>query len=224
MSKKPSIPRGEAEFDAYFKNIVDYVRERVEEVKPVWAHIPLEESGKLAAVYADWHAAYVKTLVPHTPPETAAKTRARKSSQKYLEEFINRFLRHEPVTDGDRDNMGIHNPAPRRDQIPPPATVPELSPRAGDPRQIVVHYRDKGSERRGKPDDVHGIEVRWALLDQPPADIEELLHSSFDTRSPLILEFAEHERGKRVYMTGFWEIEREGIKGSPGEIVSAIIP
>jgi hypothetical protein len=31
-------------------------------------------------------------------------------------------------------------------------------------------------------------------------------------------------RGKRVYMAGCWEIEREGEKGPMGEIVSAFIP
>jgi hypothetical protein len=92
------------------------------------------------------------------------------------------------------------------------------------PRQIVIPYRDQGSARRGKPEDVHGIEVRWAILDRPPVSIKELDNSAFDTRSPLSLEFGEEDRRKRVYMTGRWEIEREGVKGDFGEIVSAIIP
>jgi hypothetical protein len=71
---------------------------------------------------------------------------------------------------------------------------------------------------------VHGIEVRWAILDHPPTGINELINSAFDTKSPLILEFNEEDRGKRVYMVGRWEIEREGIKGDFGEIVPAIIP
>jgi hypothetical protein len=123
-----------------------------------------------------------------------------------------------------------------------------LSPGAGHPRQIVIHYRDQGSARRGKPEGVHGIEVRWAaqnaahfelgsfakqnsqdesrlrLSSQPPVSIKELDNSAFDTKSPLILEFGEEDRGKRVYMTGRWEIEREGVKGDFGEIVSSIVP
>jgi hypothetical protein len=59
-----------------------------------------------------------------------------------------------------------------------------------------------------KPDDVHGIKVRWAILDPSSADIKELTHSSFDTRGPLILEFPEHGQGKRVYIAGPREIER----------------
>jgi hypothetical protein len=71
-------------------------------------------------------------------------------------------------------------------------------------------HRDKGSTHCGKPADVHGIEVRWAILDHDPAGIEEFVNSAFDTASPLYLEFGEEYRGKRVYMTGRWEIEWEG--------------
>jgi hypothetical protein len=193
MSKKPSIPRSGADFDVCFNNIVEYTLERVIAANPVWTRIPKPEAE--AAVCTAWHAVYEKTLVPHSPVVTAEKNRVRTSSQKTLEDFTNRFLRHPPVTDEDRDSMGIHNPCPRRVEIPAPTTVPELSPRAGTPRQIVVPYRDKGSTRRGKPNDACGIKARWAILDGPPADIEDLIHSSFDTRSPLFLEFAEHERG-----------------------------
>jgi hypothetical protein len=112
----------------------------------------------------------------------------------------------------------------RRPEIPAPVTVPEFSPAAGHSRQIVIPYRDQGAAHRGKPADIHGIEVRWAMLDHPPASINELDNSAFDTKSPLTLEFGEEDRGKRVYMTGRWEIEREGVKGDFGEIVSAIVP
>jgi hypothetical protein len=35
------------------------------------------------------------------------------------------------------------------------------------------------------------------MLERPPADIKELINSSFDTKPPLMLEFEEHERGNR---------------------------
>jgi hypothetical protein len=38
------------------------------------------------------------------------------------------------------------------------------------------------------------------------------------------MEFAGHDRGKRVSMADLWEIERERIKDTPGEIVLAVIP
>jgi hypothetical protein len=78
--------------------------------------------------------------------------------------------------------------------------------------------------RRDKPADVHGIDVRWEFLDNPLADIKELGNSAFDTKSPLALTFEEHDRGKRIYLTGHWEIEQEDVKGDLGNIMSAIMP
>jgi hypothetical protein len=40
----------------------------------------------------------------------------------------------------------------------------------------------------------------------------------------LIIDFEEDQRGKRVYLAGRWEIEREGEKGPFGAIEEAVIP
>jgi hypothetical protein len=139
--------------------------------------------------------------------------------------FVGQWLMWKQVSDAEREEMGLHNPQPRRPKIPVPVTVPELTPAPGVPRQLLVAYRDKGSARRGKPADVHGIEVRWAFTDKPPGNIEEeLTQSSFDTKSPLELTFGEDDRGKRLYLAGRWEISREGLKGNFGDIVTAIVP
>jgi hypothetical protein len=221
---KDYIPANDAAFDAWFENLVSYVLAKVIAANPVWTHIPKSEAELLAAAYTAWHTAYLPTLKPHTPAETLAKDEARAEAEGIIRPFVGQWLMWKQVTDQQRLDMGLHVATPRRDHIPAPATVPELSPRAGNPRQVVIPYRDRGAVKKGKPADVHGIEVRWAILDHPPADIKELSNSSFDTNSPLTLAFEEHERGKRVYMAGLWEIEREGIKGDPGETVSAVIP
>jgi hypothetical protein len=223
-AKEDYIPSNDAEFDVWFNNLVEEVFAKVMVANPEWTHIPKSEAELLAASYTAWHTAYQPTLKPHTPAQTLAKDEAREEAKAVIRPFVGQWLMWKQVTDQQRREMGLHVAAPRRDHIPAPATVPELSPRAGNPRQVVVPYRDKGAERRGKPKDVHGIEVRWAILDHPPADVKDLVNSSFDTKSPLTLDFEEHDRGKRVYMVGLWEIEREGIKGKPGEIVSVIIP
>jgi hypothetical protein len=219
------IPSNDAEFNVWFKNLVQYVNQKTTGGTPEWTHIPPAEVTLLVNAYADWYNAYAPTLKPHLPAETLVKDEARKTAAAVIRPFVGQWLMWKQVSDAEREEMGIHNPKPRRPHIPAPTTVPELEPRAGLPRQIVVPYRDKGSEHRGKPADVHGVEVRWALLDKPPLDIDgELVNSSFDTKSPLTLEFQEHERGKRIYMVGRWEIGREGVKGNFGDIVTAIIP
>jgi hypothetical protein len=99
-----------------------------------------------------------------------------------------------------------------------------LKPHAGTPGQIVVPYRDENSAKRGKPANVHGVEVRYAVLDHEPASREELVRSAFDTNSPLYLNFGEEDRGKRVYMYGCWEIEREGPAGGDCVVLYPVMP
>jgi hypothetical protein len=109
-------------------------------------------------------------------------------------------------------------------RIEVPGTVPMLLPRPGNIRQIVLDYKDMGAEDNGKPEDVHGIEIRWAILDHVPAGVVELTHSSFATRHPFRITFREEDRGKTVYFAGRWEIQRGGEKGKFGPIASAVIP
>jgi hypothetical protein len=71
-----------------------------------------------------------------------------------------------------------------RTPTPPPSTIPELKLDNSVIRQISVHFKDAGSGKRGKPAHVHGIELRWAVLDNPPHSVEDLTKSAFDTASP----------------------------------------
>jgi hypothetical protein len=48
------------------------------------------------------------------------------------------------------------------------------------------------------PHGVHGIEARRAILDYHPADIVELIQSAFDAKPPLVIDFEEHDRGKKI--------------------------
>jgi hypothetical protein len=105
-----------------------------------------------------------------------------------------------------------------------PGTVPELSPRAGHVCQVIVDYRDQGSTHWGKPAKVHCIEICWAFLDHPPKDVKELTNSEVDTSHPFKKTFGEEDRGKTVYFAGRWEINREGMKGDFGAVVSAVVP
>jgi hypothetical protein len=103
------IPAPDAEFDGWFKNLIDYVDAQCVGARPRWTHIPEGERVELRASYDAWQAAYGKTLTPHTKADTTSKNEARKESEAKIRPFVNKYLRHEPVTDADRDNMFIHN-------------------------------------------------------------------------------------------------------------------
>jgi hypothetical protein len=218
------IPRKDKEFNDWYEVFHEYVHTRTGGNVPEWTFIPSDEVSSFNTHWNKWEVAWRETLGPHTDVQTDTKIKARIASEQNIRPFVKRFMHFPPVTDEDRDAMRIPNYTDERIKPQPPKTAPEIIPDTGTRRRIIANYRDEGSDKHGKPKNVHGIEILWAILDHPPVDLTELVHSSFSTRSPLVLEFAEHERGKRVYMVGRWEIIRNGEKGPFGAIIEVIIP
>jgi len=70
--------------------------------------------------------------------------------------FINRFLRWPPVTDLDRDKMGIRNWNTIRTPKLVPATVTEIKADSSVIRQLSLRMRNHGTTTWGKPEHVHG--------------------------------------------------------------------
>jgi hypothetical protein len=118
--------------------------------------------------------------------------------------------------------MGIFPPKPRTPNQKP-TTFPDAFVKSDVIRELTVDFRDHESLSRGKPHGIHGVEIRWAILDHQPQDVNELIHSEFDTHSPFTLEFKENERGQTVWFCLRWENTR-GEKGPWSEFISAIIP
>ena len=84
MSQKARdyVPSNDAEFDNWFRNIIEYVAQKTDKDNPEWTHIPREAINALEAAYADWRKYYEPALQPHTPAVTAEKNNARKRGGK----------------------------------------------------------------------------------------------------------------------------------------------
>ena len=219
MSRVDFIPRPDPAFDTFFRNIVDYVIAN----NGRWGHIPQDNVDQLEQDFVGWREAYEQTLVPHIPQITHEKNRVRTEKERALRAFINRFLRWEPVTDFDRDKMGIRNWDTTRTKQPTPSTVPEMEFVTSVIREITIRYRDFGSKHWAKPDHVHGIEIRWAILDARPERVDALVHIELDTANPLTLVFEEWERGKRIFVSARW-FNNTTHTGPWSDIESAFIP
>ena len=217
------IPRNDAAFDKFFKYITQYVALKSTGSSPAWGHIPQEDRNALSNVYIAWYDAYALTFQPHIKSVGDEKTRQRKAAEKALRHFVNRFLRYEPVTDADRTNMGIPNP----DHIRTPRTVVlQMVALEIDPEKIRVlkaRLRVRGAESTAKPQGYHGVDIRYDVLDSPPASVHDLRRSDFATRSIHRFHFNEEERGKRAYFAMRWQ-NGSGVRGEWSEIVSAIVP
>jgi hypothetical protein len=224
LHKRDYIPQGDAEYDKYFKNIVQYVAQKCGGANPAWTHIPQAARTAQADDYAAWYTAYAVTFLPHTPQETAEKNRQKKRTKKNLRAFIKAYLRYHPaVTNEDRDNCGIPNDNPTRTPVPVPATRPEFSIVVKDIRTLSLPFHDQGTESQAIPYGFDGAVIRWVVMDRPAASVKELTESHLATRSPYTLVFTDEDRGKIVSIAMWWQNEK-GQKGNPSEIQSTIVP
>jgi hypothetical protein len=134
-------PRGDAAFDLFFKNLIQYVSQQCTGSTPRWTHIPAAARTAIGDVYAAWYTAYAVTFKPCTRPETAEKNRQHKLAEKALRNFVNIYLRYHPdVTDDDKRNMGIPVSDGTRTPAVPPKEGPSYTVVQLGPRILGISY------------------------------------------------------------------------------------
>jgi hypothetical protein len=220
---KDYIPNKDPLFDTWTAFLVEYVGGKRGGPTPAWTHIPAAAYTALTDACNAWYTAYLKMRAPHTPVDTEAKNDAKAAAKAVIRPFVNQYLRFPPVTDEDRTAMGIPNKDTHPTPVPVPPDVPEVEALMPKPRTLHFRFRRANMKHWGKPEDVHGMELKWIISDTPPAKLVELVHSDFATKSPLELTFEEDQRGKRLYYAVRWETGTVK-KGGFSEIFSAIVP
>ncbi|MDR2410514.1 MAG: hypothetical protein LBE13_20725 [Bacteroidales bacterium] len=221
MNRKSNyIPRKDGIFLEWVKNLFSFLigHASIFEIDPSsWMAIE--------RMIMDFEAAYQKAIAPnHGSADILLKNECRKTLEKAIRLYVKEYLEYNHlVTDEDRKLMGL----PIHDTVltpaPVSATTPEAEIKLPSPAVVEIHFRDTGSEKKGRPPGQHGIETVYAILENKPADWEELTRSTFATRSPFKLSFKGTDRGKTLYFAMRWENTR-GEKGPWSEIMSTIIP
>jgi hypothetical protein len=160
-----------------------------------------------------------------TPLTVAAKNASRKTLEESVRQAVKEYLiNNHLLTEEDFKGLGLPIHKTTRTPSPVATTYPEFFIDSSVIRRVTIHFFDQGKAKsKAKPAGQHGAEIRWAILDMPPASVADLIHSSFDTHTPFTLEFDENQRGKTVYFCLCWENTR-GEKGPWSEIGNAIIP
>jgi hypothetical protein len=216
------IPRSDGKFNSWQENLISKVNAAAGRLGIPEAVITTTYTKK-----ARWDAAYKQAEDPSTRTKAAVveKNEAREDYDAHLRNLNNAYLIHNPaMTDVDREQMNLpihkttHTPAPVAE------THPAFYIDSSMLRCLIIHFHDQGKKKsKAKPPGQRGAEIRWMISDTPMVDANELIHSSFDTRTPFTLEFPGHDRGKTVYLCLRWENTR-GQKGPWSEIKDAIIP
>ena len=219
MSQSDFIPRPDAAFNTFLLNLFNYASGQ----KGTWGHLGGDDLTALQSEIKAWTLIYEQTLVPHIPQITQEKNRVRVTTERALRAFINRFLRWPPVSDFDRDKMGIRNWDTIRTPQPVPSTVPEIETNSSTIRILSQRIREHGSQNWAKPDHVHSIELAWGIKDARPTHVGELPHLETITANPVELHFEEEERGKRVFFAARF-LNNTAQPGPWSDIESAFVP
>jgi hypothetical protein len=220
MGGKNYIPGSDAGFQTWAHQFLSYTASHA----AAW-NVPAGAYTPVMSDYAGWEADYEKAKSPeHTAVDILKKTEGRKALEKAIRDLVNQYLRYNhAITDDARRGAGLPVPDPHHTPIPPPSSVPEAEARTPHPMVVEIHFHDEGSTKQGKPAHIQGAKIVYALLDAPPATVEELIHSAFDPRSPFTLNFEENQRGKALYFALHWE-NAKGQAGPWSVIQKAIVP
>jgi hypothetical protein len=184
-------------------------------------------NGEFFAKYEAFKTAFESWHNPATRTKllTEQLLEAEKTFKEAYRKLYTGFLRESPlVTDNDLIAMSLPKRSTERNPSPVATTYPDYDVDSSMMRRLTIHFYDQGKVKsKAKPKGQHGAEIRWAILSAPPTKIDDLTNSSFDTRTPLTLEFGEEQRGETVYFCLRWENNR-GEKGPWSKIENAIIP
>ncbi|MDR1154770.1 MAG: hypothetical protein LBL04_08650 [Bacteroidales bacterium] len=222
MGQQKSIPRKDVDFDVAQNIIVTTANSH----RMDWMLDAVWMDSELMPPKNDWDVAWANYIDPATRTSTITfiKNEKRVAFEKPLRKFVKNLQGNTHVTDDDLRSMGIVVPTSARRPAPVAVTYPDYDINSGTIRRLILNFYDQGHKRsKAKPAGQHGVEIRWVMRDTPPSSLKDLTESTFNTRSPLTLDFDESDRGKTVYFCLCWENTR-GEKGPRSEITGAIIP
>ena len=215
------IPRKDADFNTWTAVFLLELQPHL----PDWG-FPEEEYEYLTALYdefAKWHK-MAQEPSTRTGPVIVGKDTARGKLEKALQQDVKEFLTYNrKVSDSDREKLGLPVHKSLRTPAPVATNYPGVKVDSSIIRRLMIYFVEGGHRTKARPHGQRGAIMQWIISDTPPANLTDLLHTSFITRPPFTLDFEEYNRGKTFYFSLCWENTR-GKKGPFSPIISAIIP
>jgi hypothetical protein len=220
MKKKDYIPRGDANFDLWQRNLIN-------KINPMAGQLGIPEAVIAAthAAQARWEAAFKKTQDPATRTKGAVleKNEAHTAYETNIRGVNNTYLMYNPLlTDEDREDFGlpVHDTKPT--PAPPINSWPELEVDFTRIQKHTLTAQDSESKSAGKPAHAAGFEIWRKVGDPAPTTNSDWQLVVQAPHSPHALDYDEAESGLRVYYRARW-INTRGVPGPWSETESAII-
>ncbi|MDR1127251.1 MAG: hypothetical protein LBL06_03895 [Treponema sp.] len=223
MTARPDyIPGQDAKFNAWLSYIVAYILIRTSGTTPEWDHIPADRVTELSTSAEKWHTAFDKIAGPHTSVDTKTKNDARKVVTACVRAFVAQYLKFAPVTDEDREAMGLHNKDTHPTRIDPPTTRPiitEIKPIGAF--RVEIYFHDETTAGRSRiPYGTNGCLLNYTWGTEAVVDYDALIQSKLMTKSPFVLTLPQ-DAGKKIFSCAVrWQNQR-GELGPSSEIKTA---
>jgi hypothetical protein len=220
VSKKP-FPRRDQEFNTLQRLIIQKAIPMIDKwhLDQKW----MMETLVPAAQKWDMIWEQYKDPITRAPLIIFEKIKARQNYEPLLRMVIQSLEHNYSITDDELAEMDIRRRSHKYTLAPSPKSKPGCATKSNEHRVVKFNAFDIETRKRAKPEGVHSLEFRWAILVDRPKDVNELINSNSYTSNSFSMEFKETERWKTIYFCLRWENSR-GVKGPWSDILSTIIP
>ncbi|MDR0412148.1 MAG: hypothetical protein LBH75_09305 [Treponema sp.] len=223
-NRRGYIPGADAQFASWLNFLVNYTVEKTSGQTPAWDHIPSSRVTELVDLNAQWRTAFAKMEGPHTSVDTKTKNNARKEVTVCVRAFVAQYLRFPPVTDEDREAMGIPNKDVHPSRIDPPKTRPvitKIKP-LGAFREEIYFHDEATEESNAIPYGCNGCLLTFTCGPKAVEKYKELIQTKLMTHSPYIITLPQEAENQVFSCATQWQNER-GELGPLSEIETAVV-
>ena len=216
-----NVPKSDAEFYEKSKTVEAYLKTNAVRFKIDPAFL----SGSYGPAHEQWIEKYeaYRPVETRTTVITGEKNNAKDKYLPIFRQLVNGLLYNPNVTDNDLLAMNLRRADSIKTPVPVPVSWPVVQVNLNTFRTVMLNFTDSVTFKKAKPKGVNGAVIRYALLDTPPTDVNELTNTLFDTQTPCTIEFSESQRGQKLYFCLAWQNSR-GQNGPWGAIGMAIVP
>jgi hypothetical protein len=195
--------------DAEFDREQRIVSTAAEKNQAKWGVDKVWLEGTLIPRRTTWISKYAAWEDPVTRSKqiTFEKNEAREDYEPLIRQLIGELQHSMAVTDDEKEAMGIYIAPHSNQPLPTTKEKVEFEVETDTIRRLTIQFRVEKSTSKAKPHGASAMELHWAILDKKAERIDQLINVDSSTRSPIVLDFEEDERGKVVYFCGRWVMQ-----------------
>ena len=214
------IPSNADLFHSFAEHLLNYVSVRISQS---WTHIDAKRFSSLQKLFSMFESAWMIAKDSNSTANVRERQRTQKECDKALRSFVNQYLRFDPVTDKDRDEMKIPNKDTVRTAHTEVHEIVDFKILIKGTNNLTIDFKTLGSNTKAKPKGYSGAVIIWTISDVKPNNNDDYTGHTLATRSPYTIEFDDNDSGKSVWVKATWQNGR-GILGRWSEAQTAIVP